>query len=62
MFLSSCLQFKCLLSLFVQGWGQIFYPKLDHLVSQSRGAVCVRAGGGQDKHFGEEGGEDVAHG
>lgn len=53
-FLSSSLQFKCLLSLLLQSWGQIFLL-ITGLVSQSRGVVCVRAGGGQDKHFRERG-------
>lgn len=32
---------------------RFFSSKLDLLVSQSRGAVCVRAQGEQDKHFRE---------
>lgn len=50
--LALCSSSACFHYLYKAG-DRFFFSKLDPLVSQSRGAVYVRAGGGQDKHFRE---------
>lgn len=50
--LALCSSSACFHDLYKAG-DRFFSSKLDLVVSQSRGAVCVRAGRGQDKHFRE---------
>lgn len=59
-----CLQFKHLLSLLVQGWGQIILPKTGSFGKSEQGScLCeVRRREEQDKHFRKEDGEDVVCG